>query len=48
MQRGEFSHAKRARQLSQNEIRKIVKDSDSDEGECCASGTEEEEEPRPP
>ena len=48
MQRGAVSRAKRARPLSQNEIREIVVDSDSDEGEYCASDTEEEEEPRPP
>jgi hypothetical protein len=48
MQHGEVSCAKRARPLSQNEIREIVMDSDSDEGEYCAPDTEEEEEPRPP
>jgi hypothetical protein len=48
MQRGEVSRAKRAGPLSQNEIREIVMHSDSDEGEYCASGTGEEQEPRPP
>jgi hypothetical protein len=42
MQCGEVSHAKPARPLSQNEIREIVMDLDSDEGEYCASDMEEE------
>jgi hypothetical protein len=42
------SRAKLVRPLSQNEIREIVMDSHSDEGEYCASDAQEEEEPRPP
>jgi hypothetical protein len=48
MQRGEVSRAKRAHPLSQNEIQEIIMDLDSDKGEYCASGMEEEEEPCPP
>jgi hypothetical protein len=49
MQRGEVSRVKRARLLSQNQIRKIVMDSESDKGKYYASAdTEDEEERRPP
>jgi len=49
MERSESSCAKWARQLSLNQIREIVMDSDSDEEQYDASGTEDEEmEPRPP
>jgi hypothetical protein len=42
------SRAKRARLLSQNQIREIVTDSNSDEEKYYASDTGDEEEPRPP
>ena len=49
MERSEFSCAKRARQLSLNQIREFVMDFDSDEEQYDTSGTEDEEmEPRPP
>ena len=49
MQRSERLCAKRARLLSLNQIREIVMDSDSDEAQYNASGTEDEEiEPCPP
>ena len=49
MERSEFSCAKRARQLSLNQIREFVMDSDSDEEQYDTSGTEDEEmEPRQP
>ena len=49
MQHGDVSCAKRARVLSQNEIREIVMDSDSDEDKCHATQElEDEEESRPP
>jgi len=48
MQCGEVSCAKRARVLSQNQIREIVTESNSDEEKCYASDTGDEEEPRPP
>jgi hypothetical protein len=45
----EISHVKRACLLSQNQIREIVMDSDSNEEKYYASdGTEDEQEPRPP
>src|SRR5215469_15264949 len=45
----EVSRVKRARLLSQNQIRDIVMDSDSDEEKYYASSdTEDKEEPRPP
>jgi hypothetical protein len=49
MQRSKSSCAKRARLMSQNQIREMVLDSDSDEVQCDTLGTEDEEmEPRPP
>jgi len=49
MERSESSCAKWARQLSRNQIREIVMDSDSDEEQYDTSGTEDEEmESRPP
>ena len=49
MERSEFSCANRARQLSLNQIREFVMDSDNDEEQYDTSGTEDEEmEPRPP
>ena len=49
MERSEFSCAKRACQLSRNQICEIVMDSDSDEEQYHTSGTEVEEmEPLPP
>ena len=49
MERSESSCAKWARQLSLNQIREIVMDSDSDEEQYDTSGTEDEEmEPRRP
>jgi hypothetical protein len=47
MQRGDVLCAKRASMLSENEIREIVMDSNSDEGNYYDSVTEDEE-PRPP
>jgi len=47
MQRGEVMHAKRARQLSQNQIQEIVMDSD-DEKYYASADTEDKEEPRSP
>ena len=45
----EVSRVKQARLLSQNQIRDIVMDSDSDEEKYYASSdTEDKEEPRPP
>jgi hypothetical protein len=46
---GEVLHVKRARLLSQKQIREIVMDSDSDEQKYYAySDTEDEQQPRPP
>jgi hypothetical protein len=46
---GEVLDVKRARLLSQNQIREIVMDSDSDEQQYYASAdTEDKEQPRPP
>ena len=42
------SHVKRARLLSQNQIREIIMDSDSDEEKYYACEDTEDEEPRPP
>jgi len=47
MQHGDVLCVKRARMLSGNEIREIIKDSDSDEDKYYDSATEDEE-PRPP
>jgi len=47
MQRGDVSRAKRACLLSQNQIREIVMDSDSDKEKYYVSDTEDEEKPRP-
>ena len=44
----EISRVKRARLLSQNQIREIVMDSDSDEEKYFASEDTEDDEPRPP
>ena len=44
----EISCVKRARLLSQNQIREIVMDSDSDEEKYHASEDTEDDEPRPP
>ena len=43
----EISHVKRARLLSQNQIREIIMDSDSDEEKYHASEDTEHDEPRP-
>ena len=49
MESSDSSCAKRARQLSLNQIREIVMDSDSDEEQYDISGMEDEEiEPCPP
>jgi len=49
MQRGDVSCAKRARLLSQNEVREIIMVSDSDEVKYHATQeSEDEEEPCPP
>ena len=46
---GEILHVKRARLLSQKQIREIVMDSDSDEQKYYAfSDMEDEQQPRPP
>jgi len=46
---GEVSRMKRARLLSQKQIREIVMDSDSDEQKYYAfSDMEDEQQPRPP
>jgi hypothetical protein len=46
---GEVLHVKQARLLSQNQLREIVMDSDSDKQEYYASAdTEDEEQPCPP
>ena len=44
----EISRVKRARLLSQNQIREIVMDSDRDEEKYHASEDTEHDEPRPP
>ena len=44
----QISRVKRARLLSQNQIREIVMDSDSDEEKYHASEDTEGDEPRPP
>ena len=44
----EISRVKRARLLSQNQIREIVMDSDRDEEKYHASEDTENDEPRPP
>ena len=47
MQRGEVSHAKQARQLSQNQIQQFVTGSDKKKY-YASSDTEDKEEPRHP
>jgi hypothetical protein len=43
----EISHVKRAR-LSQNQVREIVMDSDSDKKNYASDSTEDEQKPHPP
>jgi len=44
----EVAYVKRARVLSQNQIREIVMDSDSNEEKCYACDEMDEEQPGPP